>query len=98
MTLKIRLSPRAQHDLANIRAYIHERNPRAAERVRLRIVHTLDLLSDFPYLGRRSSKRGVLMTSVPRYGYRIYYAANDTELLVIHIRHPARQDPKVGEL
>ncbi len=98
MMLTIRFSPRAERDLDDIRKYIAERNPRAAERVRLRIGRTLGLLATFPHLGRSTSKKDVLMTTVPRYAYKIYYSVSDQEIFVLHIRHRARRDPKIEGL
>ena len=71
MTLRERIAPRAERDPTDVRTYIVERNPAAAERLRRRIVQTIDLLADFPYIGRAAGKPGVLMTVVPRYRYSL---------------------------
>jgi len=98
MTLRLKLSARAKRDLADIKSHIAQRNPPAAERVRQRIQQTITILRDHPYIGRPTLKPGVLMTTVPRYRYKIYFAVAGDELRTIHIRHGARHDPKPHEL
>jgi toxin ParE1/3/4 len=85
-------------DLTDIRTYIAERNSAAAERLRRRIAQTIDLLADFPYIGRAAGKPGVLMTVVPRYRYKIFYSATGDWLDILHVRHPARSDPAPHQL
>ena len=93
MGLKVRLAPRAIADLDEIRAYLTERNPRAAERVRHRIEQAITTLSDFPGIGRPTHIAGVCVTTVLRYPYLVYYTTSDRELVIIHIRHAARDLP-----
>jgi plasmid stabilization system protein ParE len=98
MKLDIRISGRARRDFADILEYIQRRNPAAAERLYERVGRTINLLSEFPHIGQPTVKAGVRMTTVPRYGYKIYYSASYDSLDVIHIRHPARRDPELGNL
>jgi toxin ParE1/3/4 len=98
MKREIRISRRARWDFADIRDYISRHDPEAAERLHQRIGRTIDLLAEFPYIGGPTVKPGVLMTVVPRYGYKIYYAVSDGSLDVVHIRHPARQEPGFDDL
>jgi plasmid stabilization system protein ParE len=46
--MKLRFTPRAAQDLASIAAYIRERNPPAALRVRAAILESLQSLVLFP--------------------------------------------------
>ena len=98
MGLKVRLAPRAIADLDDIRAYLLERNPRGAERVRQRIEQAITTLSDFPKIGRPTHLAGVSVTTVLRYPYLVYYTASDRELVIIHIRHAARDLPGRADL
>ena len=52
MGLTLRFDDRALDDLRQIRNYISERNPSGAEHVRSHIMHAIDSLADFPFLGR----------------------------------------------
>ena len=57
--MKLRLTPRAARDLADIGDYLWERSPGAALRVRDAILQSLQNLSLFPELGRKQEEEGV---------------------------------------
>ena len=98
MGLTVRLAPRAIADLDDIRAYLVARNPRAAERVRQRIAQAITTLSEFPKIGRPTHIAGVSVTTTLRYPYLVYYTASDRELVILHIRHAARDLPDPADL
>ena len=52
MGLTIRFDAQAISDLEAIRAYLVQRSPSGAERVRFHLMETIEGLSDFPLLGR----------------------------------------------
>jgi toxin ParE1/3/4 len=91
--MKVRLTPRAARDIADIADYIRERNPAAAQRVRAAIVKSLTTLASFPHIGRRQDVKDVRKFVVRRYGYLVYYRANLTvqEIEILTIRHPSRR-------
>lgn len=88
--MKVRFAPRAAQDLVGIADYIRAENPQAAERVRASILESLEVLSAFPALGRRQSVEGVRKLVTRKYRYLVYYTANDDELVILTIQHPAR--------
>jgi len=96
--LKIRITPRAERDLLDIRDYIAQHNPRAAERVRAHIERAIDLLAQFPGMSRPSSKAGIAVSVVPRFGYKVYFRVSADELEIVRIRHGARREPTPDEL
>jgi plasmid stabilization system protein ParE len=49
--MRVRWSRRSREHLVDIREYIRQQNGDAAERVRLRIIETVGLLSALPRLG-----------------------------------------------
>ena len=67
MGLTVRLTPRAIADLNEIRAYLRDRNPRGAERVRQRIQQSVAMLTNFPGIGRPTHLARVSVAIVPRY-------------------------------
>ena len=66
--MRVRWSRLGNEQLVAIRGYIREHNADAAERVRLRIVETVRLLSALPHLGRAGRKQGTREFVVGRAG------------------------------
>jgi toxin ParE1/3/4 len=91
--MKLRFTPRAARDLADIGDYIRERNPQAALRVRAAILESLQNLVLFPEVGRRQKVEGVRKLVTRQYSYLAYYTADETteEIVIITIQHPARE-------
>lgn len=92
--MKVRWSRQSQQQLIVIRAYIRQHNIDAGERVRLRIVETVRLLSALPRLGRAGRKQGTREFVVPHLPYIVVYRidiADEDELIILGIFH-ASQD------
>ena len=91
--MKLRLTPRATKDLADIAEYIHAHSPAAASRVRDAILHSLRSLVLFPEVGRAQSVEGVRKLVTRKYPYLIYYTVDQAaaEVVVLTIQHPARE-------
>jgi toxin ParE1/3/4 len=90
--MKLRLTPRAARDLADIGDYLCERSPGAALRIRDAILQSLQSLTLFPELGRKQEEQGVRKMVTRPYSYCVYYTRDETdEIMVIPIRHPARR-------
>lgn len=98
MALKVRLTRRAQSDIASIRDYIVRHDPQAAERVRLAIVGAIDLLSERPKTGPMSDEPGVRLKVLTPYPYWIYYRVTADSVVILHVRHTARRGPEPGEI
>ncbi len=92
MALKIRLTPQAGHDLEEIRAYVVERSPAAADRIRTRIDAVLQRLSDLPLTGAVTSEPNVRVAQLKEYPYRIFYVVREDTIDVLHIRHTSRRN------
>lgn len=91
--MRLRFTPRATRDLAEIAEYIHERSLNAALRVRGVILQSLDDLLLFPELGKRQTIRDVRKLVSRKYSYIVYYRidrAND-EIVVLTVQHHARR-------
>jgi len=93
--MKLRFTLRAARDVMEIAATIRSENPPAAERVRSAILESLQLLADFPEIGRRQNVEGVRKHVSRKYGYLVYYAidASADEIAILTIQHPAREQP-----
>ncbi|MGB8401485.1 type II toxin-antitoxin system RelE/ParE family toxin [Bradyrhizobium sp.] len=91
--MKLRFTPRAVRDLAEIADYIRARNPEAALRVRAAILESLQNLVLFPHVGRQQKVEGVRKLVTRRYPFLVYYTADETadEIVIITIQHSARE-------
>jgi plasmid stabilization system protein ParE len=97
-SVRLRFSPRAYADIADIREYIaQQHSPRAATAVAAQIRLTSRLLARHPALGRETDIPGVRVFSTVRYFYLVYHKIQQGELIVIHVRHGRRDSPNPDE-
>jgi toxin ParE1/3/4 len=91
--MRLRFTPRATRDLAEIAEYVHDRSPNAALRVRSVILQSLEDLLLFPELGRRQTIRDVRKLVTRKYSYLVYYRIDraDDVIVVLTIQHHARR-------
>lgn len=75
--MKLRFTPHAARDLAEIADYIREHSPQAAFRVRAAIIESLQSLVLFPHIGRQQKVEGVRKLVMRRYPYMIYCTVDD---------------------
>ena len=91
--MKLRFTPRATHDLAEVAEYLRSRHPSAALAVRGAILlRSLQNLTIFPAIGRPQNVEGVRKLITPRYRYLVYYMIGEgaEEIVILTIQHPAR--------
>jgi plasmid stabilization system protein ParE len=94
MGLKVSLHRRARADLRSIRDYlIKHADIRSAERVRAHLTQRIAQLSQLPHTGTATSEPKIRVLAPTRYPYRIYYTVQGNGVVVLHIRHSARQAP-----
>lgn len=98
MALTVVYSSQALRDLSSIREYLVARSPSGAARVRDRILSRIGALTDFPESGAPTPDPDIRISQLTRYPYRIYYAVEKDELVVLHIRHTARAPVELGKL
>jgi toxin ParE1/3/4 len=90
--VKLRYSPRARRDIAEIADYLTARSPNGAVSVKRRIRKTIDLVAAFPGAGRRLDQRpGVRVMPIGRHPYLVFYTLRGDEIVVLHVRHGARK-------
>jgi plasmid stabilization system protein ParE len=95
--VKLRYSARATRDLAEIADYLGARSPKGARSVERRIHKVIDLIATFPGAGRSLDQRpAVRVIPLGRYPYLVFYTLRDDEIVVLHVRHGAREpvDPE----
>ena len=83
--------------LRQIHRYIAEDNPIAAERVASRIRQTVELLADFPRIGRIWEGGATRALNVSGLPYRVHYRIDEAATLVkiITIAHTSRKMPRL---
>lgn len=87
-------SPEAIDDLSALRAHIAEDNPKAAQRVVLRILHAVeDLLAKQPDIGRAGRVPGTRELVVPRTPYIVPYRVRNNRIQILRVYHGARRWP-----
>ncbi len=91
--MKLRFTPRATRDLAEIAEYLRNRSPSAPLAVRDAILRSLQNLTLFPAIGRLQNVEGVRKLVTPKYRYLVYYVIDDgaDEIVILTIQHPARR-------
>lgn len=89
--MRIRYTIRARADLAEIRSYLVERNPRAAAIVMTAIRRRIAWLADFPLIAPETDEPGVRALPLVRYTCRVYYEIVGEEVRILHVRHTRRQ-------
>ncbi len=89
----LRFTPRALADIEAVAEYIKTRSPKAALRVGQGIAVSIDRLTEHAQLGVLRPLLGVRALAVPRFPYTMYYRVDEQAVIIVHIRHGARDAP-----
>jgi plasmid stabilization system protein ParE len=79
--------------LNDVLTFIDRQSPQGAQRVKTRILATIELVLQYPDCGRLTNKSGLRRVSAYPYPYVIFYRASSTDIVIHAIRHAAR-DPR----
>ncbi len=92
--MRVRITPEAGADLEEISAYISRDNPTAARAVIQDIEEAFETLRRYPDSGvAKTDAPGVRVKLPKRYpAYRIFYAVEHGEVVILHVYHAARQE------
>jgi toxin ParE1/3/4 len=91
--MKIRYTETSLVEIDEIFAYISERNADAAARVVARVEQTIANLGDYPELAQTADEANVRRMPVGRYPFIVFYTIEANEVVILHVRHAARQWP-----
>jgi plasmid stabilization system protein ParE len=94
--MKVRHTRRSSADLAAILSYLDDRSPQGTRNVKLALKKAMELIGEYPNVGRPSGEQDTRVLPVGRYPYLIYWAVEVDQVLIVHIRHAARK-PWKGE-
>lgn len=90
--MRLRYTPDAAAELDAVLTDVARTSPQGARRVQGRIKATIGLLLEQPRCGALTSLRPMRRVVVRPYPYLIFYEATEDEVVIIGIRHAAR-DP-----
>ena len=88
--MKVRWRLSAVSDLADIRDFISEYDPEAAQAVVKRVLRSVDRLGSFPRSGRAGQVLGTRELVVSGLPYIVVYTCDDTDVSIIGVFHGAR--------
>jgi plasmid stabilization system protein ParE len=91
--MKVRFTSLAQHDLAQIHAYISQDSPIIASRTVVRLIERSRQLTHNPFEGKETDERNVRVIVAARLRYFIFYTIVADEIHIAHIRHMSRRRP-----
>ncbi len=96
--MRVRYSPRASDDLAEIYQYLSARSPRGATNVMTSIYAAVEFIRRNPRAAEAAIP-GLRGKVVQKYNFKIFYRVieNDDIVEVVHIRHTSRK-PWSGEV
>jgi toxin ParE1/3/4 len=89
--MTVRFTPDAQADIDAIFNYLSDRNPSAAQRVRAKLRSDTERLRAFHEVGHETDVPGVRVVVDSRYPYLIFYTVEGDDVVVLHVRHAARE-------
>ncbi len=92
--MKLRYTPRARSDLAEIHDYIAQENPQAARRVIVIIRMAADALLQNPLVGRAGRVAGTRELAVGRFPFMLAYRVDADEVQILSVIHTARMWPE----
>jgi len=96
--MKLRYTRQSVADLLAISDYIRSRNHAAGAAVETAIRSTIELLADFPKIGRDRPELNARALSIPRYPYTVYYRIEGDAIWIAHIRDDRRRPPGSSDL
>ncbi len=93
MSRRLRFTAAAANDLADIRGYIRERNPSAANRLMKRFRRTFNLLLKNPGMGALVGSDPPGIRSVSVGVYVIHFRQAKLHVEIVRVVHGARESP-----
>ena len=93
MEYTLRINPKAQEDLQNIKMYIEIDNPSIAKKIILQILDKIDNLKKFPYMGKMLMYKIEVSTKY-RYiivdNYLVFYLIEGNIISINRVLHGTR--------
>ena len=94
MPLEIVWSALARSRLEEMRAYVSKDKPEAAKRLAARIVAVVEVLRNYPSLGRAGGEPGIRELVIGGTPYIVFYRVRGKRVIVSTIWHEAQRKPR----
>lgn len=92
--MKLRYTPRAMLDIAEIHDYIAQENPVAARRAIQLVRDAAGTLPDNPLVGRAGRVTGTRELAIGRFPFVLAYRVSSDEVQILSVIHTARMWPE----
>ncbi len=89
--MKVRVTPRAQGDIASIARYLQSRSPSGARNVLRSIYSAIKFIGENPRGAEETDEPGVHVKVIVEYPYKVFYSIAADTVHIIHVRHSARE-------
>ena len=89
--MRLRFTRTAARQLDRILAEIATQSPGGARNVQARIQAVMQLLLQYPYIGRATGRPGIRRVVVWPYPYLLTYRVGNVEIVIRTVRHGARR-------
>ena len=91
--MRVRYTDTAACELDNEIEYLSEHAPSIVVEFADAIARGVKDITEFPFSAQETEKKGVRRKYVRRFHYSIFYAIENDEIVVLHIRHAAQRLP-----
>jgi toxin ParE1/3/4 len=96
--LRIRWTEIAADDLQSLHQYLMERSPVQAYAMVERILGSIDVLEQYPNLGRVGRVEGTRELVIAGTPFVVFYRVHRDQVLILSILHGARKWPETGKI
>ncbi len=87
----VRYRAQALADIDEIDRYLRERSPTGALNVLRAINSSIDKIAAWPLANPRTQDPDIRVKLETRYRYKIFYRVMEDAVVILHVRHRARQ-------
>jgi plasmid stabilization system protein ParE len=91
--MKVRYTATAAREFANRIEYLAQHAPSIVAEFADAIERGVREVAELPFSAQETDKKGVRRKYVRRFHYSIFYAVENDEIIVLHIRHAAQRLP-----
>ncbi len=91
--MRVHYTDTAARELDNGIEYLTEHAPSIVAEFADSIAQGVKEIAEFPFSAQKTEKAGVRRKYVRRFHYSIFYAVENNEVVVLHIRHAAQRLP-----